>query len=303
MTVAAADGEIWGSSENGQTLFCYNTKTGAVKNTGAVANSGGEVYGIVPLGGKLFLTAYVGGDHIIYDPAQPWDQYGNVNPRTLRSVAPLMVRPHAKSVLGPDGGVWTGWYANYGSFGGGISRIDPETCEVSSWFGLIPEQAIEHIAAGRDALFALTSGSASGMADREDSFHLLKIGVDGAIIKKRQFARGITLRRLAVVEGRVYVILGEKAANYCRIDVFDEETLEEITSFPLGEAGILPSDLLPAGNDRLLLFTLREILLFSLPDGKIFDRCPSPGLVQTCTLAPNGTVWFAVRRKLFMLEM
>lgn len=303
MTIATVGDRLWGSSENGQTLFTYDPKTGEYSHTGCVANEGGEVYGLVPLNGKLFLAAYVGGDHIVYDPAEPWDQHNNVNPKTLRSVAPQMVRPHAKSVLGPDGGIWTGWYANYGSFGGGISRVDPESYEVKSWFNLIPEQAIEHLVAGKDALYVVTSGSASGMADREDSFYLAKIGLDGTVLKKHAFAKGILLRRLAVIDGRIYVLLGDKTADYCCVEVFEEGTLEPITAFPLGAASVLPTDLMAIGTDRLLVFAVSEIFLISLPDGKILDCCPSPGIVQTCTRTPDGTVWFAVRREIYQLEI
>lgn len=308
MTIAAMDGAIWGSCEFGQTIFRFDPKTGTSENSCGVTDAGGEVYGIVPLDGKLYLASYAGGDHIVYDPAQPWDQHGNINPKSLRSVAPQMVRPHAKSVVGPDGAVWTGWYASYGTFGGGLSRIDPATEEVTSWFGLIPGQAMEHLAADDSSLYAVTSGSASGMADRDDQFHLLKIAPDGSITKRHPFEPGVSPRRLAVFGHRICVILCDKNAMESRVALFDKESLALQGSFLIGalkedSEQNFPTDLMFLDHDRLLVFTASEIAVFSLPDGRHLDSLPSPGYAQTCTRDENGLIWFASKRRLFTLEL
>lgn len=308
MTVTAANGVIWGSCEFGQTIFRYDPKTGKSENSCGVTNAGGEVYGMVPLNGKLYLAAYVGGDHIVYDPTQPWNQHENVNPKTLRAVAPEMVRPHAKSVLGPDGGIWTGWYANYGSFGGGLSRIDPETQDVKSWFDVIPGQAMEHLACGREFLYAVTSGSASGMSAREDQFYLLKIATDGTVVQKYQFDAGILLCRLTVTEGRICVILCDQHQMESRVALFDEDTLKPIGSFPIGKLckdceKNRPTDLFALDDSRLLVFTMSELAVYSLPDGNKLDSMETPGYAQTCTRDENGVIWFANKRRLYTLEI
>lgn len=300
MTIAAADDVLWGSAENGQTIFRYVPRTGEFENTRCVANAGGEVYGLVPLDGKLFMSSYVGGDHIVYDPAKPWDQHGDVNPRLLASVAPKMVRPHAKSVLGPDGGIWTGWYANYGTYGGGVTRIDPADGEVSSWFDLIPGQAIEHIAAGRDALFIVTSGEASGMGARKDCFHLAKLNTQCRIVAKHRFAPEVNFRRVAVVGRRVYVTIEDMTADESRLMVFDENTLEELDAIPLGKADRRPTDLL-LWEDKLLVFNKFEALLFSLPDCQLLECCPVPGAACTSTVDRQGNAYCAIQQKLYRI--
>ena len=40
-----------------------------------------------------------------------------------------MCRPEAKSEVGPDGRLWTGWWTVYGEYGGALSRLDPVTYE------------------------------------------------------------------------------------------------------------------------------------------------------------------------------
>lgn len=95
----------------------------------------------------LFLSAYSGGDHIVYDPSMPWDQMNNVNPKTLQSVGPDLIRPESKSIIGPDGNFWTGWAASYGVYGGGITRVNTTTYEVSVCHNPVPGQMV----AGMDA--------------------------------------------------------------------------------------------------------------------------------------------------------
>ncbi|MDU2242565.1 MAG: hypothetical protein E7E23_18510 [Paenibacillus sp.] len=166
-------GNLWGASGFGQTIFRYNPATGESVNFSSVCNHGGEVYGMVFVGDRLFMASYVGGDHTVYDPSRPWDQLNNINPRTLRSVGPDLIRPEGRSVLGPDGGIWTGWSANYGVYGGGLSRIDPDTLEVDSWYDPIPQMAVAGVTADNKYVYFTTHGGASGLATRTDiSCHL-----------------------------------------------------------------------------------------------------------------------------------
>lgn len=302
MTIVAVGDEIWGSCEFGQTIFHYDPETGSYENTSQVAAAGGEVYGMVPLNGKLYLTSYIGGDHVVYDPKQPWNQYDNINPRLLGSVAPEMVRPHAKSVVGPDGNIWTGWYASYGVYGGGLSRINLPDETVDSWFGLIPEQAIEHLVAGKDALYAVTSGEASGLSYKADGYHLLKIDTNGQVAWKRQFEEGIFFRRMAVADGRIYVSVLDQNTKESRVHIFDESTMAELTPIKIGTVEQYITDLLIRGDD-LFVFTKGEALRLTIPFGRIIDRCPIPGVTNTTTVDENGTVYFAVGKTVYRLDM
>ena len=248
------------------------------------------------------MTSYAGGDHLVYDPREPWNLSDDVNPRSLGSVAPEMIRPHAKSVLGADGGVWTGWYANYGSYGGGVSRIDPDTLEVKSWFDLIPGQAVEHIAAGKDALFIVTSGEASGMARRADCFHVAKLDFAGNILCKKAFPAGITFRRVAAADGKVYATLQDPEKDESRIWIGDEATLEELRSVVVGDAAQQITDVL-LWEDRLLTFSDSEARLYALPECRLLDSCSIPGWVGTSARTEGGQIFCAIRRTLYRVDL
>ena len=206
LTLTADDrGRLWGSAGFGQTIFRHDPGTGESWNSQVVTDKGGEVYGMAFTRGRLFLATYSGGDHVVYDPEAEWSQLDNTNPRTLESVAPKLVRPAGKSLVGPDGNVWTGWMAAYGVYGGGLSRVDVETLEMTSWYDPVPEQAIMGTAADDQYLYFITGGNANGLATRQVAPHFAVWSCDGRIVWQRTFDLGSELRSLAAVGGFVVV--------------------------------------------------------------------------------------------------
>lgn len=307
MTICAGpDGDIWGSSEFGQTIFRYAPESGALLNTSCVAKAGGEVYGMVWTEGRLWLTAYVGGDHIVYDPQKLWNQYGNENPKTLRSVAPEMVRPHGKSVLGPDGGIWTGWYASYGSYGGGITRIDPGTQEVKSWFQLVPGQAIEGIAASDKALYAVTSGEASGLPPKKEPFSVLKLCTDGSITIRKEYPVGTFFRSVAVMGNRVFVSAADTPSKTCRLLILNGETLEEEKTVILGSCDPEhPMDAAPCAmvewKGTMAVFLTDEARFYQ-PDGSLAGSCRLSGKAGSAVVGKDGKLWFSIGAGLWVFD-
>jgi len=166
--VRDANGDIWGASSFGQTIFRYSVSEDTHWNSLGVCESMGEVYGMVALNGLIFMASYAGGDHVIYDPQQPWDQRNNINPRTLKKVSERLCRPVAGCTVGPDGAIWSGWRSKYGTYGGAISRIDPETFELKVWDDPIPEQTVMGIAADERFLYFTTNPSGEGVPMRDD---------------------------------------------------------------------------------------------------------------------------------------
>lgn len=270
MTLAAdPDGVIWGSAEFGQTIFKYDPATNTFQNSASVAAAGGEVYGIVPLDGRLYLTSYVHGDHILYDPKAPWDQYNNINPRLLGSCAPEMVRPHGKSVLGADENIWTGWWASYGVRGGGITKIDTKTQEVTSWFGIAGDQAIEHLCAAPESLYAVTNGEASGLMTDEDAFQVLQIDYNGKVTHRRTYEKGVLFFKVLYINGRL-VVSRTKADGTPVLSVLDPDTLETLCEAALsGKTGkdaynddCIAHELLDLKNGLCAVFTGKTICFF-----------------------------------------
>lgn len=294
LTITAdADGNIWGSSNFGQTIFCYDPKDGKYTNTPAVCDNGGEVYGIQCINGKVFMAAYAGGDHIVYDPTKPWDQINNINPVTLKSVAPKLIRPHARSVIGPDGAFWTGWTANYGTYGGGISRVDPVSCEVDLWYDPVPFQQIECLCSGPEYLYFTTAGEGNGLKTKVEPFYLCAFDPKGIITAKREFEEGKKPGPVSVVGEYGLVSVDDELL------IFELEKLNIIKTIKLSSSC---SCIIPYDSETAAVFSGHQLLLIKPVSGGIYDVCAIPGQVRSAVVV-NGEIYFEQRLSLYKVKI
>lgn len=306
MTLAVdPDGLVWTATGLGQTICWYNPKTKEYWNSSVITPNGGEVYGICPYDGKVFFSTYSGGDHVVYDPREEWNQYDNINPKTLRSVGKRMIRPIGKSHLGPDNNVWTGWSALYGVYGGGISRINTKTYEVDDWYDLIPQQSVGYLAAGKEYMYATTGGTTSGMRAKEDEFYFLRLDMNCNIVWKEKFTLGEFPECLAVVNGYVFMSLRDKNNNISKIKIYKDDTMEEMPSIELGaicddkEATNVVRALCKYDEKTLLAFIGCEAVLIDAESFQITKRNAIPAPTSVYAVAPDKTVYFAVETTLY----
>jgi hypothetical protein len=293
LTITSDNDEcIWGSSNFGQTIFCYNTKSGEYFNTPAVCNNGGEVYGIRCINNKIFMTCYAGGDHVVYDPKKPWDQINNVNPKTLRSVAPELIRPGAKSIIGPDGALWTGWTAKYGVYGGGISRVDPDTYNVTEWKNLVPGQSIRSIASGGKNLYFTTSGTGNGLPEKVEPLFLGMMNTEGKLIWKKEYIKG---QKLGLVEtvGKFGILNVDN-----EIEIFDCNNMEFINSIKMKAPC---SCIIKYSEDKAALFCDKKLYFLKPAEGRLEYIADLPGDVGTAVIDPKGHLYFAYKSGLYRI--
>ncbi|HBN85935.1 MAG TPA: hypothetical protein DDZ89_19080, partial [Clostridiales bacterium] len=225
------EGILWGTTGLGQTMFGYNPETGEYWNTDIVTVHGGEVYGIVSHNNKIYMTSYSGGDHMVYDPKQEWNQYENVNPHTLESIGPDYIRPQARSFVGPNDNVWTGWIAQYGKYGCAITEIDTKTHEVRKYTDLVPGQGIGAITADAENIYFTTNGSGNGLKSKSEEFYLVKMTKDGEILNKKKFPLGTGLSCVYVVNDKVLLYTMADGKSILRI--YNGATMEEEKSTEL----------------------------------------------------------------------
>lgn len=290
----APDGTVWGACGFGQTIFSCHPQTGAYWNSGVVCDQGGEVYGMAFARDRLFLSTYSGGDHVVYDPNQPWDQVNNRNPRTLQPVGPSLIRPEARSVIGPDGAFWTGWMARYGVYGGGLSRVDVETGDVTVWEDPVPGQPLMSLAADGRYLYFTTGGAGNGLPAKSEPFHFVVWEPANGLVWKQQFSTGSKLGPVAAAGGRVLVVVGHT------IQVFDPDRMAWEATLTCGA---------PCQT------------LLALPDGSVLAFCDTnlwridplsahqrlvgdlPGPVHTAAVATDGTIYAAHLTQLYRLTL
>ena len=185
-------GKVWGTSSFGMTAFCYDAKTGESVNTLGLTMCGGECYGVVPYKGKIYFTAYAGGEHIVYDPSQPWRMRENVNPKMVFTVSPGYIRPHTRSIHDGNGVIWTGWLAGYGTYGSAITIWDANTGEIKFFRDIIGENAIEALTLYKDTAIFDTYKGGNGLPTVKDApKYLCKITSAGEIVQKKEYAESL----------------------------------------------------------------------------------------------------------------
>lgn len=292
--IGGEDGRVWGSSAFGQTIFSYETEDGSCRNYPSVCSSGGEVYGMRMIRGRLFLSSYSHGDHIVYDPRAPWDCRGNKNPVNAGSVSPALIRPTGWSAVGPDGAFWTGWSARYGVYGGGLSRLDPDTLRLESWYDPVHGQQLTRMDADDKYLYFATNGEASGRAEKRDLFHFVVWDVFGRKIVKDIPLNGI-LHPYCVAnaqKGRILLAADETIRVFSRDDMEfeDEIRLESPCRF-----------ILTVSAEEALLFCRDSILQFHSLQHTVSCGCRIPGPPLSACVC-RGKVYFCCGKGLYQIE-
>ncbi|MFD1174873.1 hypothetical protein ACFQ3W_00950 [Paenibacillus puldeungensis] len=284
---------LWGSSGFGQTIFSFDPVGGTFWNSPSVCDAGGEVYGVQFIRDCLFLSSYVGGDHVVYDPAKPWDQLNNLNPQTLRSVGPELIRPEGRSVIGPDGGFWTGWSAKYGVYGGGLSRVDPVTFEVECWLDPVPQQQIAGVASDDKFIYFTTNGGASGLPHRAVP---CRFGIWAP-------GKGLVHEEIFPEEqeaGNAIVALGGKVACGvgARICIFDRESRSFIHTASVENScqWLVAIDSQTAGA-----FCGDQYWEVDVDTGVSRFVCTLPGFVRAAVIH-SGKLYFAVNADLYVFH-
>jgi hypothetical protein len=295
----------------------YKPKTGEYWNSRPIANAGGEPYGIVPYKGKIYFTCYVGGDHVVYDPKQPWNQYEDVNPKNMGSVAPRLIRPESGSVMGPDNRIWTGWCAPYGVYGGGISRWDPETGALDDWTGLVPEQSIGYIAAGKKHIYALSHWMVNGMAYRQDDeFTLLKLDTECNIVWSHKFEKNQGLEWITVAGGRVFMGMRDKPAGLARVYVYNDDSADDdlelidiVTMGELGKKGKYEREdyavrgLHKFDDRRVLVQIEKKVHVLDTQTLQVLETVEIPHFMERMTVAPEGMVYVSADTHLYRFHL
>lgn len=286
-------GTIWGACGFGQTIFKYEPKDGSYWNSSIVCNNGGEVYGMAFVENKLFLTAYSGGDHMVYYPDQEWNQLDNINPKTIETLGPKkLIRPLSRSVVGTGNSVWTGWAASYGTYGGGLSKINTDTLKVEYWYDPVPEQQISSISADENYVYFATHGGGNGLSTRNIPCHFVVWAPEGKLIFDKIVEKAV---------GPLYAI-GEKVfvGDGNNLKVFCPDKMSFTDNIPLDSpCGCI----IGIDSDTLGLFLKDSFYLLNTVSMILTFVSKVPERVHTAITAPDGDIYFAAGTVLYKLTI
>jgi streptogramin lyase len=257
------EGRIWGGPQFGQTLFYYDPKAGKPVNTEVICDAGGEVYDVTFHRGLVFAASYSGGDITSYDPSLPWDQWHHKNPRPLATVAPEYIRPTGGIVTGPDGKLYAGWMARYGTYGGAVSITDPDSGKTELVENPLGKQAIAAVAVDRKYIYIATSLSANGLPDQPGE---TKFGVIDRVTRRKVFEKPMPVAAIAVEPKSSAVLLASRSRLYRYDPVTASLTELRIPDLP----GLTGNTLIPAGDGTLVTAAGERVVRID-PAGKTFN--------------------------------
>lgn len=272
--VTGENGLLWGASSLGMTIFSYDTATGMSVNTRSITSAGGEVYGIVAQGGKVYSTAYCWGEHVVYDPTKPWSARDNVNPRNVRTLHPKFIRPYTRSKIDSDGYIWTGWLEEYGKRGLALTKWSTkDDTSVQLFENTVPQTGIFGLDVTEDYVWFTTCNHANGLPDIDDPLSLCAVDKDGNLVFKKTFGQGERLGRVAFA-GRYGVV--QVGNGLYRIDAvtMQAEALPDIR-LVRGTDSVVEV-ILQVDKDTVAVFDLDETLFVQPCTGKVTARVPSP---------------------------
>jgi len=288
------NGAVWASSGFGQTICRLDPDTGKYSNTNVVTNAGGEVYAVVPVDDRIYLTAYSSGAHVVYYPDREWDEENNVNPHTFYEASKDgYIRPQARSFLSPKGYIYTGFSADYGTYGGAVTRIDTATNEIKLWKNDISDCAVNFVFADDAFVYAVTGTGGNGLPARNVPVSVIKFTPDLDVIWHKEY-EGLNVTG-AVFDGKysyALCIYGKKAFFVKSSDHF--ETFE---SKELPAAG---SNLkLLCGTDHLVYHEGSSVVRIDKNASEISRVTIDGGRINQLAVTSSGRVFVTCSEKVY----
>lgn len=205
-------------------------------------------------------------------------------------VGPAFIRPHTRSVIGADNNIWTGWWANYGTYGGCISRINTKTNKVDSWPSSVEKQAVNSIVAGVKYIYYTTGKNGNGLDSLDCVPSIVAVNYDGEFVKKIDYLFGTKLGNLLTIDNKLLLCLHRKTI------VYDEE-LNEVKTINISSNMMLAYD-----KETALFFADSKARFVNIEKGTIYKEYDiGPGYVSAAVIVDKDNIFYSKKTKLYQL--
>jgi len=299
---ADSDGRLWGGPMFGQTLFWLDVATKQFQNTSVICNSGGEVYDVAFLDGKVYAVSYSGGDIVEFDPAQPWDQLANKNPRTIAHLADRgYIRPVGGIVVGPNKKLYSGWMAKYGTYGGAVAITDPADGKTELIENPIGQQAISGLDADDAQLYIGTSLGANGLDNKDGEpphFGVIELATR-KVVKDDPFPGATEVNRIFYDRASKRVYLNAGGRHTCYIPA----TKEFVTSFAAKAPLATSRSVDGAGDGHLIYASGKSVLSLDLTTGNAWPIADAPAKVENVATDGKGNVFVSCGAEIYRIPL
>lgn len=285
-------GRVWGGPTFGQTLFWLDPRTKKAVNTSTICDAGGEVYDVTFHKGNVYAAAYAGGDIVKYNPDEPWDQWNNKNPKTIASVGKNgYIRPTGGIITGPDGKLYSGWMAKYGTYGGAVAITDPETGQTELIENPLGEQAVVGLAVDERFAYIGTSLGANGLPNKTGEaprFGILDLKTR-QVVFTQEFAGHAHVGGIVydAQTRRVTVVVGG------RLRLFDTERRAFVELPQDGLPGVNGGAIQGRGDGKVYYASGKTVVELDMATGKATRVGEAPNSITHIAVGGDGTVYAA----------
>lgn len=303
-------GILWGGPTFGLTLFSLNPATKKFVNTDTVANAGGEVYDVAFLNNKLYAACYSGGDIVEYDPRQPWDQFDNKNPRTLvHLLSKGYDRPVAGIIAADDHLLYSGWMADYGTYGGAVAITDPQTGKTDLIENPLGAEDLYGIAVDDHFIYVGSTLTANGMPPKPNS--AVSFGAIDKSTHKLEYSHSFPGGAVSMfARDRMTGIIAFFADKYYLFDPSKlsakQDPLFAPPNLPLPDSaagGGITSSLVCPGDGHLYFAHGNTVYSFDLKSMQLRTVGIAPvNNIDHLAISPTGTIYIAESSRLYRLN-
>ena len=270
-----------------------NIRTKKGFSCGRANNGWGEICHALTLNGKVYMTAYTGGELLEYDPDQL--PHFPSNPRIVAD-PPLGMRPVAITHDGRN--IYYSCGNDYGRLGSVVTRYDTKTGIATYAQNPVPDQAIQSLAYDKGGLLCATTPHGEGALGAPEFCCLARLDAKDLTLQKQVDIRDSkSARIIGAIDGRRWLCLIPHAV------IMDRrfKTLEHLT-FPPGVNRIeytgKPGKFILNIEDRLEVWDMkREVSL-----GYIFRPFDTANIDGYHIFVDKDTVFVMRSRELIVLE-
>ena len=204
------DGAVYGSGVLPGDLVRLNARSRRFDILGRVA--GGELYALLPLNGRLLMAGYSSLAPLMsYDPSKPFHPGDGAdgNPALIHFAGEDDGwRPQAE-IEGPDGQVYIGAVAGYGSLGGPLTIWNVANGTVETHWQLVHDQSVVTLTATGGLIVGGTTvigGGGSHPTEREAKLFIWDTKAKQKVFETVPVSGATALNDLVAVKGRVFGI-------------------------------------------------------------------------------------------------
>ncbi len=260
-------------------------------DTSNICDDGGEVYDVAFANGKVYAVSYIGGEIVEYDPAQPWDRLDLKNPRVIKRLdASGYIRPEAGVSVGPDGKLYAGWLAKYGTYGGAVSITDPSTGDTELIENPLGKQAVTGVATDGEFVYVSTNLAGNGLPDKQGEW--ARFGVVDPKTKTTVFrhefegCRGVRILGYDAQSKRLALSVG-------RDPVLFDTTVRGFISKLEGAARVGSRSVAVPGNGSVIYGSGNSVVRLDLRTGRTSTLFKTPAYVSNVAVGPGGKLYIS----------